>query len=106
MKEFVCRKCNSSDVFINESGNNTGLYCGDCGAWITWLNKDQSRLAERQIERNNDEDLKVLLERLCDYTMNDIRKVCNEIGVDIVSNDGGYRNIYEVVIDLYEKFNC
>lgn len=27
-----------------------GLHCSDCGKWITWLNKDDLRLAERQIE--------------------------------------------------------
>lgn len=51
MKEFECTKCHSQDVFIDKSGNNTGLYCSDCGKWITWLNKDQLRLAERQISQ-------------------------------------------------------
>lgn len=50
MKQFKCSKCNSTDVFISKSGNNTGLYCSDCGKWIAWLNKDDLRLAERQIE--------------------------------------------------------
>lgn len=49
MKEFKCTKCNSEDLFIEKSGNNTGLYCSDCGKWITWLNKDEMRLAERWI---------------------------------------------------------
>lgn len=49
MKEFECPKCHSKDVFIESSGPNTGLYCGDCGRWITWLNKNNKRLAERQI---------------------------------------------------------
>ena len=22
-------------------GNNTGLYCDDCGAWVKWLGKDE-----------------------------------------------------------------
>lgn len=58
MKEFECSKCHSKDVFISKSGNNTGLYCGDCGKWITWLNKDQLRLVERQIAENRGEALK------------------------------------------------
>lgn len=49
MKIFVCNKCGSSDIFTGRSGNNTGLYCGDCGAWIKWLGKAELRLAERQI---------------------------------------------------------
>ena len=49
MKIFEC-KCGSTDVFIEQQGNNCGLYCADCGKWITWLNKDSKRLAERQIK--------------------------------------------------------
>ena len=54
MKLFEC-KCGSKEIFIEKSGNNTGLYCADCGKWITWLNKDQLRLANRQIECHNNE---------------------------------------------------
>lgn len=104
MKEFVCDKCKSSDVFISKSGINTGLYCGDCGRWITWLNKDQLRLAERQISDNKNGEVKDLLEKLCVYKMVDIKKACDEIGVNIVNDDGSYRTTYEVIIDLYEKF--
>ena len=49
MKIFEC-KCGSTDVFIKQQGNNCGLYCADCGKWLTWLNKDSKRLAERQIQ--------------------------------------------------------
>ena len=48
MKIFEC-KCGSTEVFIEQQGNNCGLYCADCGKWLTWLNKDSKRLAERQI---------------------------------------------------------
>lgn len=36
-----CRKCNGSAFFMKQHNNNTGLYCGDCGAWQKWLNKDE-----------------------------------------------------------------
>lgn len=52
MKIFEC-KCGSTEVFIEQSGNNTGLYCADCGKWVKWLNKDELRLANRQIENQN-----------------------------------------------------
>jgi len=26
---------------MKSHSNNTGLYCGDCGAWQKWLNKDE-----------------------------------------------------------------
>lgn len=50
MKVFECGKCHSKEVFIEKTANNTGLYCADCGKWITWLNKDDIRLAQRQID--------------------------------------------------------
>ena len=43
MKVYECPKCQSKDVFIQKSGNQVGLYCGDCGKWIKWLNKDEQR---------------------------------------------------------------
>ena len=49
MKIFEC-KCGSTEVFIEQQGNNCGLFCADCGKWLTWLNKDSKRLAERQIQ--------------------------------------------------------
>lgn len=53
MKEFRCKKCNSKDLFIRKNGNNTGLYCSDCGSWIKWLGKAEIQLAERFIASYN-----------------------------------------------------
>lgn len=61
MKVFKCQKCGSKDVFVQTSGNNTGLYCGDCGKWIKWLNKDEQRLAERQIDMMKDSVVQQLI---------------------------------------------
>ena len=54
MKEFVCPKCNSKDLFTKANGNQIGLYCGDCGKWIKWLSKDESRIFDEQQKRNID----------------------------------------------------
>jgi hypothetical protein len=35
------------------NGTQYGLYCGDCGNLIKWLNKKELRQAERQMEKNN-----------------------------------------------------
>lgn len=53
MKEFVCPKCKSKDIFIERNGDRDGLYCGSCGNLIKWLNKKELRLAERQVEKMN-----------------------------------------------------
>lgn len=42
--KFICPKCNSENLFTKENGNQTGLYCKDCGAWIKWLSKKELRV--------------------------------------------------------------
>ena len=49
MKEFACRKCGSGDLFIEQHGNQLGLYCSDCGAWQKWLSPEEWRLASNWI---------------------------------------------------------
>lgn len=51
MKMYECPKCKSKNLFIRDSGNQKGLYCGDCGAWkIKWVSKKELPLVERFIE--------------------------------------------------------
>lgn len=48
-----CKKCGSISLHTEVKGNNTGLYCDDCGAWVKWLGKDELRAFEHsQIESN------------------------------------------------------
>lgn len=54
MKEFKCHKCDSKDVFIKENGSQIGLYCGDCGKWIQWLNKQDRLLADRYLTKQQE----------------------------------------------------
>lgn len=62
MKIFECPTCGSKDVFVEKSGNQTGLYCGDCGKWIKWITKDELRLVNRQIELMKDSVVSQFLE--------------------------------------------
>lgn len=41
---ITCNKCGIVKGFIEEKGNQTGLYCNKCGKWIKWLTKDEKRL--------------------------------------------------------------
>ncbi len=50
MKTYVCDKCGSIDLFLEEKGRHTGLYCGDCGAWLKWVGKKEIPLVKRFIE--------------------------------------------------------
>lgn len=43
MYQNSCKKCGSISLHTEVKGNNTGLYCNDCGAWVKWLGKDELR---------------------------------------------------------------
>ena len=51
MKEFKCKKCGSSEVFLSREGTHLGIYCGSCGSWIKWANREEQRLVELQIQK-------------------------------------------------------
>lgn len=46
MYQNYCKKCGSTSLHTEVKGNNTGLYCDDCGAWVKWLGKDELRAFE------------------------------------------------------------
>lgn len=46
MYQNCCKKCGSISLHTEVKGNNTGLYCDDCGSWITWLGKNELRAFE------------------------------------------------------------
>lgn len=46
MYQNCCKKCGSTSLHTEVKGNNTGLYCDDCGAWQRWLGKDELRAFE------------------------------------------------------------
>lgn len=84
MKEFKCKniECNSNEVFIEETGTQTGLYCAECGKWIKWLNKDEKRLAERYIENysvnhspNKNDDFLFLGMNITETVLNKMLKI-------------------------------
>lgn len=53
MYQNCCKKCGSTSLHTEHKGNNTGLYCDDCGTWIKWLGKDELR-AFKHSEKNTD----------------------------------------------------
>lgn len=54
---ITCRKCGSADLFVKEQSTQTGLYCGNCGAWQKWIGKEELRVVERQIHKGGKADL-------------------------------------------------
>mgnify|MGYP000993146216 CR=1 FL=1 len=54
---ITCRKCGSADLFVKKQSMQTGLYCGNCGAWQKWIGKEELRVIERQIHKGGKADL-------------------------------------------------
>ena len=52
MYQNCCKKCGSIALHTEVKGNNTGLYCDDCGSWIKWLGKDELRAFEHSHKEN------------------------------------------------------
>lgn len=46
MYQNCCKKCGSVSLHTEVKGNNTGLYCDDCGAFQKWLGKNELRAFE------------------------------------------------------------
>ena len=67
MYQNCCKKCGSISLHTEIKGNNTGLYCNDCGSYIKWLSKDELRAFEHgQKEENKDViECEIPLGRLC-----------------------------------------
>ena len=50
MYQNCCKKCGSLQLHTEIKGNNTGLFCSDCGAYIKWLGKDELRAFENSLK--------------------------------------------------------
>ena len=44
MSSYKCKCGNEKGFFIEHNLSQCGLYCGECGKWQKWLNKDEERL--------------------------------------------------------------
>ncbi len=58
MYQNCCKKCGSISLHIEVKGNNTGLYCSDCGSWQKWLGKDELRAFEHSMREATKEEQK------------------------------------------------
>ena len=56
MYQNCCTKCRSIALHTEVKGNNTGLYCDDCGAWVKWLSKDELRAFEYSMREATKEE--------------------------------------------------
>jgi len=50
--KYKCSKCGCKKMFTEQHGNNTGLYCSNCGKWVRWLSKDELRAFEHALQES------------------------------------------------------
>ncbi|GFI31378.1 hypothetical protein IMSAGC013_02773 [Lachnospiraceae bacterium] len=72
MYQNCCKKCGSISLHTEVKGNNTGLYCDDCGAWVKWLGKDELRAFEHS-QKNK------LLVQMRDSTLEENQEISDYI---------------------------
>ena len=46
--DYKCKCGNTTKFFTETKGSNIGLYCKECGKWIKWLNKNETRAFEQK----------------------------------------------------------
>ena len=84
MYQNCCKKCGSVSLHTEVKGNNTGLYCDDCGAWVKWVGKDELRAFEysmREATKKERESINKYIESISEpvFTKDDLIKIANAI---------------------------
>lgn len=90
MYQNCCTKCGSIALHTEVKGNNTGLYCDDCGAWVKWLGKDELRAFEHSMREATKEEM----ESVDNY----IASISKPTGVNFFDSETVYRQ-YELNLD-------
>lgn len=75
MYQNCCKKCGSISLHTEVKGNNTGLYCDDCGAWIKWLPKDELRAFEYAQSQNKGAEIQYPDKKDIVFTHEDTKKL-------------------------------
>lgn len=108
MYQNCCKKCGSISLHTAVKGNNTGLYCNDCGSWIKWLSKDELRAFEyskecgkgignKHVDEVCDVNMRERLEAFVDYLNKLIDK---ELGEDPLSiEDSIFKSSYCLALE-------
>lgn len=52
---YVCKKCGSVNLRLENKGTAIGLYCNDCNSWIKWVSKKELTQVQNEIVKNTKE---------------------------------------------------
>lgn len=92
MYQNCCKKCGSTSLHTEVKGNNTGLYCDDCGAWQRWLGKDELRAFEYSMRDATKEEK--------DSVNKYIESISKSTGVNFYDKEDDIAKI------IYDNLNC
>lgn len=98
MYQNCCRKCGSVALHTEVKGNNTGLYCDDCGAYVKWLGKDELRAFEYSMR----EATKEKHESVNKY----IQSISKPTGVNLFDNSTIVERLKRFVEEIDKEIDC
>lgn len=90
--KYQC-KCGCTDMFTEKKGNNTGLYCSECGKFQKWLGKNELRAFEHEQKEKE-------ISKIIDSNLNNIYKKTN---MNIIGIDSDTINKLNEFIDFLDK---
>lgn len=61
--KYQC-KCGCTDMFTEKKGNNTGLYCSECGKFQKWMGKNELRAFEYNMREATKEEQKEIQDNI------------------------------------------
>jgi hypothetical protein len=109
LKRIECSNCGSvlrydanEDIQTTEQKHELGTFtkkiivCPECGCEIV--------LTEKELDNNKVKELKILLEKLCNYSLREVRRACDGIGVSLCKENGDYKSMCDVIEELHKKF--
>lgn len=109
MYQNCCKKCGSISLHTAVKGNNTGLYCDDCGAFQKWLGKDKLRafvysMREATKEENEavDEYIKSI-SKPTGYNMYDDSTIIERLNRFIDDIDEAIDSVYDNLTAEHDK---
>lgn len=94
MYQNCCKKCGSVPLHTEVKGNNTGLYCDDCGAWIKWLGKDELRAFEHSMREATKEER----ESVHKY----VESISKPTGVNFYDNQSLFEKLKNILMDYFD----
>lgn len=91
--KYKC-KCGCTDMFTEKKGNNTGLYCSECGRFQKWIGKNELRAFEYSMREATKEEQKAI--------QNNIDKISKPTGNNFYNENTIVENLNEF-IDFLDK---